>query len=66
MNEHTTKCDTETQRNREKFEQKMHPKTPTKMKFANGVASVIEKTFLWNGVDHNRHYDTRNQFHSQA
>ena len=64
MDEHTTKCDTETGRNREKFKHIVYPipKEKTTRNLPNGVAnSVTERNFLWPGVYHNRLNDTRNQ-----
>ena len=63
MDEHTTKCDTETGQNREQVKHIVHPIPKEKTRnLPNGVAnSVMERNFLWIGVYHNRHLNTRNQ-----
>ena len=55
MNEHTIEHDTKTHRNKEKFDQNMHPNPNKKGKFVIGVTNfVTEKNFLWFGVEHMR------------
>ena len=63
MDDHTTKCDTETEKSRLIQEHCLtKPQRRTTRNLPSGVAnSVTERNFLWLGEYHKRHIDTRNQ-----